>query len=102
MTYSNENTSSTAATDAPAAANSETGRAVALGGSALFTAVAGIVLVDAELIAVAGTAGYALASYFEAGPVGIGFIAAAIGVPTAWLCYQVARLAIAGEREHQS
>lgn len=102
MTHSNQNASSTRADVQAVDDDVETGRAAALTGSALFTAIAGIVLVDAELLAVAGTAGYALANYFQAGPVGIGVIAAAIGVPAAWLCYQVARLAIAGEREHQS
>ncbi len=91
----------TAATKDGAASQDETNRALALSGPALFTAVAGIILVDAELLAVAGTAGYALINYMEAGPIGTGIIAAAIGLPTAWLCYQVARLAIAGERENQ-
>ena len=71
----------------------------ALTTSALFTAIAGIVLVDAEILAVAGTAGYALASAFSAGPVGVGIIAVLVGLPTAWLCWMVARLALAGERD---
>ena len=74
-------------------------KAGALTASALFTAIAGIVLVDAEILAVAGTAIYALSAALGAGPVGLGVIATLIGLPTLWLCWQVARLAIAGERE---
>jgi len=72
-----------------------------LTGSALFTATAGIILVDAELIAVAGTAGYALSSYLGAGPIGLGLIATVIGLPTAWLCWRVAKQIVAGERDIQ-
>ena len=65
-------------------------KARALTTSALFTAIAGIVLVDAEIIAVAGTAAYALSSAFDAGPAGLAVIAALIGLPTLWLCWMVA------------
>ena len=67
--------------------------------SALFTAIAGIVLVDAEILAVAGTAIYALSSALGAGPTGLAVIGTIIGVPTLWLCWTVARLALAGERD---
>lgn len=76
-------------------------RASVLTGWALFTALAGIVLVDAEILAVAGTAVYALSSAFGAGPIGIGVIAAIIGVPTLLLCWKIAQLALAGERDLQ-
>jgi len=67
--------------------------------SALFTAIAGIILVDAEILAVAGTAAYALSTAIGTGPVGLAVIGGVIGLPTLWLCWMVARLAIAGERD---
>lgn len=67
--------------------------------SALFTAIAGIVLVDAEILAVAGTAAYALSTAIGTGPIGLAVIGGLIGLPTLWLCWMVARLAIAGERD---
>lgn len=67
--------------------------------SALFTAIAGIILVDAEILAVAGTAAYALSNAIGTGPMGLAVIGGLIGLPTLWLCWMVARLAIAGERE---
>ena len=67
--------------------------------SALLTAIAGIVLVDAEILAVAGTAVYALSNALGAGSVGLAVIAALVGMPALWLCWQVARLAIAAERD---
>ncbi|MCR9120887.1 MAG: hypothetical protein NXH91_01270 [Phyllobacteriaceae bacterium] len=80
------------------ASNSSTETAV-LTTSALFTAIAGIILVDAEILAVAGTAAYALSTAIGTGPLGLAVIGGLIGLPTLWLCWMVARLAIAGERD---
>lgn len=65
--------------------------------AALFTAVAGIILVDAEILAVAGAAIYSFGSALGAGTIGVSIIGAVIGLPTLWLCWTVARMALAGE-----
>ena len=71
------------------------GETAVLTTSALFTAIAGIILVDAEILAVAGTAAYALSAAIGTGPVGLAVIGGLVGLPTLWLCWMVARLAIA-------
>jgi hypothetical protein len=80
-------------------ASSPSAETVVLTTSALFTAIAGIILVDAEILAVAGTAAYALSNAIGTGPMGLAVIGGLIGLPTLWLCWMMARLAIAGERD---
>ncbi|WP_306118681.1 MULTISPECIES: hypothetical protein [unclassified Roseitalea] len=69
-----------------------------LSAAALFTAIAAMVLVDLQIIAVAGAAIWAIASHVHSGLTGLVVAAAIIGPVALWLCWQVGVMAIAAER----